>query len=190
MSTATPSSQANKDLVFLKPDTDAGLNLFAGSVKVNVPNADMSRAVRLLRMPQVTVKNEADMSRTKSRVAGNPEFYHVVCDTVIDKSTIAAFNCVTSGANIGDVSIYQMTTGGGQIKILSQITLSNTFITEVRIKFDLAHDEATSEGLTATYVLAYDKLTQIRNIYDESDTATGKQGSEADRGHQISDVAG
>jgi len=183
-------TQANKDLVFLKCDTDAGLGLFAGSVKVNVPNADMSRAIRLLKMPAVTIKNEADMSRKKSRSSGNPEFYHIECDTVIDKSTIGAFNCVTAGSNLGNVSIYQMTTGGGVIKVLSQITLSNTFITEVRIKFDVAHDEATSEGLIATYVLAYDTLTQVRNIFDEADGSVGKQGSEASRGKQVSDVAG
>jgi type VI protein secretion system component Hcp len=184
------SDQANKDLVFLKPNTDNGLNLFAGSVKVNVPNADMSRAIRLLRMPQITVRNEADKSRTKSRSSGNPEFFHVECETVIDKSTISAFNCVTAGSNIGDVTIYQMTTGGGQIKILSQTTLSNTFITEVRIKFDIAHDEATAEGLVATYILAYDKLTQIRNIFDEKDQGVGKHGSELNRNDQVSESAG
>lgn len=184
------SLQANKDLVFLKPNTDEGIKLFSGSVKVNVPNADMSHAIRLLRMPQITVRNEADKSRSRSNASGNPEFFHVECETVIDKSTISAFNCVTAGSNIGDLSIYQMTTGGGQIKILSQITLSNTFIVEVRIKFDVAHDEATSEGLVATYILAYDTLTQIRNIYDAKDQGVGKQGSELSRGKQISDVAG
>ena len=181
-------SQVNKDLVFLKPNTDAGLNLFAGSVQVNVPNANMARAIRLLRMPEITVRNEADKSRTKSRASGNPEFFHVECETVIDKSTISAFNCVTAGSNIGDVTIYQMTTGGGQIKILSQVTLSNTFITEVRIKFDVAHDEANAEGMVATYVFAYDTLTQIRNIYDEQDQSAGKQGSAFDRNKQISGV--
>ena len=180
------SSQANKDLVFLKTASPE----FAGSVKVNVPNADMSHAIRLLEMPQITVRNESDKSRAKSQGSGNPEFFHVECTTVIDKSTIGAFNCVTAGSNIGEVSIYQMTTGGGQLKILSQTILSNTFITEVRIKFDVAHDEATSEGLVATYILAYDKLTQVRNIYDEKDQGVGKHGSELSRGKQISDVAG
>lgn len=182
------ASQANKDLVFLKPNTDAGLNLFSGGVQVNVPNANMARAVRLLKMPEITVRNEADKSRTKSRAAGNPEFFHVECETVIDKSTIPAFNCVTAGSNIGDLTIYQMTTGGGQIKILSQTTLSNTFLTEVRIKFDVAHDEATAEGLIATYVFAYDTLTQVRNIYDQKDQALGKQGSSFDRNKQVSGV--
>lgn len=183
-------NEANKDLVFLKPDTDDGLKAFAGSVQVNVPNADMSRSVRLLKMPEIMVRNQADKSRTKSRSSGNPEFFHVECTTIIDKSTIAAFNCVTSGTPVGDVSIYQMTTGAGTISILSQVTLSNTFITEVRIKFDVANDEATSEGLIATYVLAYDKLTQLRNIYDQEDQNIGKQGSELDRAKQISGAAG
>lgn len=184
------SSQANKDLVFLKANSDNGLKLFAGSVKVNVPNADMSHAVRLLKMPTITIRNEYDKSRTKSHGSGNPEFFHVECETVVDKSTISAFNCVTSGSNIGEVSIYQMTTGGDGLKILSQVTLSNTFITEVRIKFDVANDEATGEGLVATYILAYDKLTQIRNIYDKKDQSVGKHGSEVSRGKQISDIAG
>ena len=187
---ALTQDQANKDLVFLKPNSDDGLKLFAGSVKVNVPNADMSRGIRLLKMPEITVRNEADKSRTKSRSSGNPEFFHVECQTVIDKSTISAFNCVTAGSNIGDVTIYQMTTGGGTIAILSQMTLSDVFITEVRIEFDVAKDQRTSEGLIATYVLAYDTLTQVRNIFDEKDQSVGKQGSELSRGKQISDVAG
>lgn len=173
-------------MVFLKPTTDDGLKLFAGSVKVNVDNADMSRAVRLRRMPQVTITNEADKSRAKSRSSGNPEFFYVECETIVDKSAIAAFQCVTNGSNLGDVGIYQMTTEGGQIKILSQMILSDTFITAVSLKFDVAQDEATSEGLIATYVLVYDTLTQIRNIFDDTGVSSGKIGSEASRSKQIS----
>jgi len=180
-------SQSN-ELVFLKPDTDDGAALLSGSVKVNYPNLDLSKGIRLLRLPQMQFSNPGGQSHGTGFTGSNPDFSPVVVETYLDKSVPRAFQCCVKGDNIGKVTIYQLVSSGDSLTILSTYVLENTYLAKWFVSFDAPTDQVTGDGIVAKYVLMCTGIVPSQTQFDEAGTATGKIATEVNRTKQTSQL--
>jgi hypothetical protein len=166
------------EIVVLKPDSSTGLSALSGSGQINIPGADLTKGVRLLGMPAYTIDVPYDISRPSTPGIGNAVINPVVCTLAVDESAVSAFKCVCAGTNLGNVSIFQLTTTGNALQVLTHVVLSNTILGEIDISFDLNRDKETGEGLEASYTLICNVITQVTNATDQDGNRTGVAGAQ------------
>ncbi|MEI8320570.1 MAG: hypothetical protein WCG05_00970 [Alphaproteobacteria bacterium] len=172
-----PYQPSNMLIVMLAADTTK----FAGSVKVNLPNADFSYSVRLLDRPKFPTVNPVDMVGTGNRFEGGfPEVYSTELHLFVDKSIISAIQNCFGGTNLGTMTIYEVGTGGGGPAVITTRTLYNVFIEAVKFEFNANYELWTSEGMVLTLVLKYPKIDEMRTQYDQDMSAQGNVASSSD----------
>lgn len=181
-------NQTKGEAIYMKPGGQ-GANSFLGSVDAE-SKTGVKESIRLLEFPIIEIENPSDITRSTSGAAGNTRLYRVEAHAIIDKGTIAGISCLTQGVYLETVTFYKMMIGGGEMKLVSETTLADVYISGMEIWHDIAFGPITSEGMFATYKFVYGKIVQIRNMYDPDDQSTGKQGFETNMSQQKTDFSG
>ncbi len=161
------SNNLSSNLVVIKTNGD----VVQGEYTAQFDSVNLAGGVRLLKMPIVTITNEADTSGNKGDYIGSPELYPIVCEAVIDSSVIGWINALVQGINLGDVSIYQLTSSGQGMRVLNQVTLSNTFVSQVSILAKKSSDPTVQDILRVVWTLTSSEIVQIKK-YEKGQLGT------------------